>query len=750
MKFLAARRRARSWHPRVARRVGGRRGRLCRSRERPAGRGRHDGRQRDPGGGGPPALPGGVLLLPRPRRPGNRVRADPHRRRRRRRSTSRCRPGGCRWPHPAPRPREGEYLPGRGDRGHGRLRRQPGPRTGHPHRRADRLHRRRRRRGGELFRINCAQCHQASGQRRRPAPGQVRTEPDGVDRRRSSTRPCSPGRRTCPSSATRSCPPREKQEIIAYIQELQQAPNPGWPQPRPFRSGDREVFLGLAVFAALLAACRLDRNQVAMTDIAPTERPLRRPRPGEAGHSPVADGLDRLRATDTDPQGRRPRRAPDRLDVPAVNARRGAVRRRLLSGSPSRPSSTSRCSARWAPATSPLGLTFGLGVLLIGVGAHPVGAEAHERRRDRRSSATTERLPAGRDRRGVLANYERGIDESGIAPAQAASAARSIGALGLFADPARRSCCADLSAPTPSGRGGPVASRDRSNGPSGRRGIRLVNDVNYAAGQGSELPVGGLVNAEPETLPELARRSKHPQRRRPRRRIIVVRMDPNEHQDPRAAATDWHVDGILAYSKICTHVGCPIALYEQQTHHLLCPCHQSTFDLGNSGTWSSVRPPAAAAAADHRGRGGLPRRHVATSPSPSDRAFWSADERPSSPSRARPGRRARPTYVDKPAIGSNGSCAATCGKVFPDHWSFLLGEIALYSFIVLLLTGVFLTIFFKPSMAEVDLRRLVRAAARRPDVRGLRVDPRHLLRHPRRPAASARSTTGRPCCSSPR
>ncbi|WP_234327332.1 cytochrome b [Streptomyces sp. NRRL WC-3742] len=39
-------------------------------------------------------------------------------------------------------------------------------------------------------------------------------------------------------------------------------------------------------------------------------------------------------------------------------------------------------------------------------------------------------------------------------------------------------------------------------------------------------------------------------------------------------------------------------------------------------------------------------------------------------------------------------------KAFPDHWSFLLGEIALYSFVVLLLTGVFLTFFFRPSMAE--------------------------------------------------
>ncbi len=40
-------------------------------------------------------------------------------------------------------------------------------------------------------------------------------------------------------------------------------------------------------------------------------------------------------------------------------------------------------------------------------------------------------------------------------------------------------------------------------------------------------------------------------------------------------------------------------------------------------------------------------------------------------------------------------------KVFPDHWSFMLGEIALYSFIILLLSGTFLTFFFIPSSSEV-------------------------------------------------
>ncbi|MGK5684672.1 cytochrome bc1 complex cytochrome b subunit [Actinoplanes sp. URMC 104] len=43
---------------------------------------------------------------------------------------------------------------------------------------------------------------------------------------------------------------------------------------------------------------------------------------------------------------------------------------------------------------------------------------------------------------------------------------------------------------------------------------------------------------------------------------------------------------------------------------------------------------------------------------------------------------------------------ALLNKVFPDHWSFLLGEIALFSFIILLLTGVFLTLFYDPSMTE--------------------------------------------------
>jgi ubiquinol-cytochrome c reductase iron-sulfur subunit len=57
---------------------------------------------------------------------------------------------------------------------------------------------------------------------------------------------------------------------------------------------------------------------------------------------------------------------------------------------------------------------------------------------------------------------------------------------------------------------------------------------------------------------------------------IIIKMEPGQLKAP--TNLNWTVDNIVAYSKICTHVGCPAALYEQTTHRILCPCHQSTFD----------------------------------------------------------------------------------------------------------------------------------------------------------------------------
>jgi ubiquinol-cytochrome c reductase iron-sulfur subunit len=57
--------------------------------------------------------------------------------------------------------------------------------------------------------------------------------------------------------------------------------------------------------------------------------------------------------------------------------------------------------------------------------------------------------------------------------------------------------------------------------------------------------------------------------------LILIKFRPEELKA--GVNKNWTHDGIVAYSKICTHVGCPAALYEQTTHHILCPCHQSTF-----------------------------------------------------------------------------------------------------------------------------------------------------------------------------
>ena len=73
--------------------------------------------------------------------------------------------------------------------------------------------------------------------------------------------------------------------------------------------------------------------------------------------------------------------------------------------------------------------------------------------------------------------------------------------------------------------------------------------------------------------------------------VILIKFRPGELQIPTryqgstlVGTMNWTVDNIVAYSKICTHVGCPVALYEQTTHHILCPCHQSTFEATTGAT----------------------------------------------------------------------------------------------------------------------------------------------------------------------
>lgn len=59
---------------------------------------------------------------------------------------------------------------------------------------------------------------------------------------------------------------------------------------------------------------------------------------------------------------------------------------------------------------------------------------------------------------------------------------------------------------------------------------------------------------------------------------LLIRLAPALlHADP--ARIDWAPDGFIAYSKVCTHAGCPVALYRNDIHALICPCHQSAFDV---------------------------------------------------------------------------------------------------------------------------------------------------------------------------
>ncbi len=108
------------------------------------------------------------------------------------------------------------------------------------------------------------------------------------------------------------------------------------------------------------------------------------------------------------------------------------------------------------------------------------------------------------------------------------------------------------------------------------KGKLLVNENTQEPLRPEDISVGSLTFAMPEGLEE---HDEEFQREIAKAALMLVRLEPEDIKDKREL--DWSHEGIVAYSKICTHVGCPVSLYEQQTHHVLCPCHQSTFDLSD-------------------------------------------------------------------------------------------------------------------------------------------------------------------------
>lgn len=109
-----------------------------------------------------------------------------------------------------------------------------------------------------------------------------------------------------------------------------------------------------------------------------------------------------------------------------------------------------------------------------------------------------------------------------------------------------------------------------------KKGLKLVNMNTDEPLRPEDIAIGSLTFAKPEGLEE---HDHDFQVEIAKAALMIIRIQPDEIKDKREL--DWSHNGIVAYSKICTHVGCPISLYEQQTHHVLCPCHQSTFDLSD-------------------------------------------------------------------------------------------------------------------------------------------------------------------------
>jgi ubiquinol-cytochrome c reductase iron-sulfur subunit len=110
---------------------------------------------------------------------------------------------------------------------------------------------------------------------------------------------------------------------------------------------------------------------------------------------------------------------------------------------------------------------------------------------------------------------------------------------------------------------------------SWKTGTHLVTDPGDRRIKASDLAVGAVA----QVLPELPEGTEHRALSDiGKDAVLLIRLRPEEFNLD-AERLSWTHEGIIAFSKICSHMGCAVALYEQQTKHLLCPCHQSTFDV---------------------------------------------------------------------------------------------------------------------------------------------------------------------------
>ena len=215
-------------------------------------------------------------------------------------------------------------------------------------------------------------------------------------------------------------------------------------------------------------------------------------------------------------------------------------------------------------SNSALGLALACALLGIGTAAIHWAKSImnnHERVEDRHSVASS---PAVRE--AALANLAAGAQDSGISRRGLLKSAL-VGSLALFP--------LTIVVPLVGEVGGNwnVSSFKRT---LWRKGLRLTSDPSGRPIKAADVTIGSIWHVIPEGLEE----APHPLDEKAKAVVIVMRLEPDALIEA-PERKDWSHEGIVAYSKICTHVGCPVALYEKKTHHLLCPCHQSTFDVAD-------------------------------------------------------------------------------------------------------------------------------------------------------------------------
>jgi len=202
-----------------------------------------------------------------------------------------------------------------------------------------------------------------------------------------------------------------------------------------------------------------------------------------------------------------------------------------------------------------LGLSLGVGLTLLGFGLTawgkylmPQGPFVEERHdlsssqaeRDAMAAALTQRTGLVMKRRGVLG----GLLAAGLAV---------FGVVIMF--PLLRSL-------------GPLPKKTLTQ-TNWRKGSLLVDSDGRAIHVGSMVP-GGIQTVFPAGYENNDQTASQDQT------VLIRLLAP-------VPPYDWSPDGYIAYSKLCTHLGCPVGLYEQELELLVCPCHQSMFKVAEKG-----------------------------------------------------------------------------------------------------------------------------------------------------------------------